>query len=221
MGFPLQDGKRRRRFTLVVVVVALLAIPATMVLATHTFSDVPTGAFYHDDVDAISNAGVTAGCGSGKYCPNNAVTRGQMAVFLNQLGALGNDTSPVVDALSTNGVQTNFSPTAVIVPAAENEPVHCEARSTLSGTDIFAAFAQLADPPSGEIWEYEVWIDYVAPGLDPDQFNICVRNDSGNDLPDTGPYAVQLTTLEYIGQQNFASASEPNIARVQSARNAG
>lgn len=31
---------------------------------------------------ALNAAGITAGCGGGNYCPNNPVTRGQMAVFL-------------------------------------------------------------------------------------------------------------------------------------------
>jgi hypothetical protein len=53
--------------------------------ASHTFADVPTGAFYHAFVDYLSRSGVTAGCGAGQYCPEQPVTRGQMAVFLGLL----------------------------------------------------------------------------------------------------------------------------------------
>jgi hypothetical protein len=189
----------------------LLAIPMSMVLARHTFSDVPTSAFYHDAVEAIANANVTAGCGGTKYCPNNAVTRGQMAVFLNKLGALGENTTPVADALSTNGVQTNFFPTALNSPAEETSIQHCEARSTLSETDTFVAMAQLVDPPQNEIPDFEVWIDYDAAGLDPDQFNVCVKHDAEPDLQE-GTYVIQLTTLEYIGQQVHASGARANNA---------
>lgn len=52
-----------------------------------TFLDVPVSNPQFQFVEALVAAGVTAGCGSGNYCPNNPVTRGQMAVFLSK--ALG------------------------------------------------------------------------------------------------------------------------------------
>jgi hypothetical protein len=50
---------------------------------TATFWDVPVGHQQFRFVEALSAAGITAGCGGGAYCPNVAVTRGQMAVFLS------------------------------------------------------------------------------------------------------------------------------------------
>jgi hypothetical protein len=50
--------------------------------ASHNFGDVPTEAFFHAFVDYLARSGVTAGCGPGQYCPEQPVTRGQMAVFL-------------------------------------------------------------------------------------------------------------------------------------------
>jgi hypothetical protein len=52
--------------------------------ASHNFSDVPDGAFYHAFVDYLARSGVTAGCAVGLYCPDAPVTRGQMAVFLGK-----------------------------------------------------------------------------------------------------------------------------------------
>jgi plastocyanin len=49
------------------------------------FTDVectPTPAFAVDWIEQLFNEGITGGCGTGIYCPNNPVTRGQMAVFL-------------------------------------------------------------------------------------------------------------------------------------------
>jgi hypothetical protein len=46
------------------------------------FGDVPTGTFAAAWIEALAAAGVTSGCGGGNYCPNGAVTRDQMAVFL-------------------------------------------------------------------------------------------------------------------------------------------
>lgn len=46
------------------------------------FLDVPEADTFHDFVEAIVRAGITAGCGGGNYCRNASVTRAQMAVFL-------------------------------------------------------------------------------------------------------------------------------------------
>jgi hypothetical protein len=62
-------------------------------LANHNFSDVPNSAFYHDFVDFLVQNGITAGCSANPplYCGEDAVTRGQVAVFLQKLAvALGN-----------------------------------------------------------------------------------------------------------------------------------
>lgn len=50
--------------------------------AVATFGDVPTSSPQFQFVEAIAASGITAGCGGGNFCPNNPVTRGQMAVFL-------------------------------------------------------------------------------------------------------------------------------------------
>jgi hypothetical protein len=72
------------------------------VLASHQYSDVPDSNFYHGDIDAITDAGVTTGCGGGKYCPSAFVTREQMAAFLNRLGALGPGKTPVTNATTVD-----------------------------------------------------------------------------------------------------------------------
>jgi hypothetical protein len=47
-----------------------------------TFNDVQPSNPQFQFVEALAASGITAGCGGGNYCPNNPVTRGQMAVFL-------------------------------------------------------------------------------------------------------------------------------------------
>jgi hypothetical protein len=56
--------------------------------ASHDFSDVPDDAFYHDFVQFLVDNGITAGCGPDLFCGAQAVTRGQMAVFLKKLSDL-------------------------------------------------------------------------------------------------------------------------------------
>ncbi|MHC5112453.1 MAG: S-layer homology domain-containing protein [Planctomycetota bacterium] len=46
------------------------------------FADVPLGSFADAWIEQLFNDGITSGCGGGNYCPNDSVTRAQMAVFL-------------------------------------------------------------------------------------------------------------------------------------------
>jgi hypothetical protein len=46
------------------------------------FDDVPLGSFAVDWIEQLAFEGITSGCGNGNYCPNNSVTRAEMAVFL-------------------------------------------------------------------------------------------------------------------------------------------
>lgn len=47
-----------------------------------TFADVQPGDFGFQFIEALAASGITGGCGGGNFCPNNNVTRAQMAVFL-------------------------------------------------------------------------------------------------------------------------------------------
>src|SRR5206468_9440122 len=49
--------------------------------ATATFNDVPTSSPQFRYVEALVDTSVTGGCAPNLYCPNDPVTRGQMAVF--------------------------------------------------------------------------------------------------------------------------------------------
>ena len=50
------------------------------------FDDVPPGSFAYDFINGIYNEGITGGCSVTPklYCPDNLVTRGQMAVFIDR-----------------------------------------------------------------------------------------------------------------------------------------
>ena len=47
-----------------------------------SFADVPSTNNFYPFIENLFHNGVTGGCGAGNYCPNNPVTRAQMAVFL-------------------------------------------------------------------------------------------------------------------------------------------
>jgi sulfatase-modifying factor enzyme 1 len=80
------------RLVLVLAVMAAAFVGAKLglvgtreVRASHNFNDVPPGIFYHDFVQFLVDNGITAGCGPGLFCGEQAVTRGQTAVFLKRL----------------------------------------------------------------------------------------------------------------------------------------
>jgi hypothetical protein len=50
--------------------------------ATGVFTDVPVSYWAATWIEQLATEGITSGCGSGVYCPDQSVTRAQMAVFL-------------------------------------------------------------------------------------------------------------------------------------------
>ena len=39
---------------------------------------------HESNINRIARAGLTSGCGTRRYCPNQPLTRGQMAAFLHR-----------------------------------------------------------------------------------------------------------------------------------------
>jgi hypothetical protein len=52
--------------------------------STPTFTDVPSDHMFYQFIEALFASGITAGCKASPamFCPNNPITRGEMAVFL-------------------------------------------------------------------------------------------------------------------------------------------
>jgi hypothetical protein len=42
------------------------------------------GSTFEADIERLAAAGITTGCGDGRFCPNGYVTRGQMAAFMHR-----------------------------------------------------------------------------------------------------------------------------------------
>ena len=58
------------------------AFIVTSTAGPYEFLDVPLSHPFHDAIHTVASNGITAGCGNGNFCPNDAITRAQMAVFL-------------------------------------------------------------------------------------------------------------------------------------------
>ena len=77
------------RAQMAVFLEAALARPANV--CAGQFSDAnaaAVGATFCGFIEKLAQDGITGGCGPGKFCPNDPVTRGQMAVFIE--AAVGN-----------------------------------------------------------------------------------------------------------------------------------
>jgi hypothetical protein len=78
---------------------------------TAAFTDMPCSNPQAPWVNELVRRGVTAGCGNGNYCPGNAVTRDQMAVFLLVTAGVAADSSPCPPAPFTDvACSSTFEP---------------------------------------------------------------------------------------------------------------
>lgn len=62
-------------------VIAVAGIAFT-VFQGQAFNDVPVGTPFYNEIGKLAARNVSSGCGSGNYCPNDPVTREQMAAFI-------------------------------------------------------------------------------------------------------------------------------------------
>ncbi len=75
------------RIALIVGVTTAVVAPLTAA-ATHGFEDVPDTNTFHADIQWLRDSGVTKGCNppdNDEFCPDDAVTRGQMSAFMRRL----------------------------------------------------------------------------------------------------------------------------------------
>ena len=75
----------RRRLIITLATLLLVAmVPVAVMAAGGTFTDDDTSIF-EADIEWMAANGITSGCGTGLYCPDDNVTRGQMAAFMKRL----------------------------------------------------------------------------------------------------------------------------------------
>jgi hypothetical protein len=100
----------RKSSLVAVLVVGALLVPLA-VFASHQFNDVPTGHTFHNAIDWMKDNNITVGCnppGNTNYCPDDNVTRGEMAAFLKRLAE-----NNVVDAATLDGIDSSGLETVV------------------------------------------------------------------------------------------------------------
>jgi hypothetical protein len=194
-----------RRWVRGLAVLGILAVLApTAAWASDRFTDVPDSNIFHDDITALAEAGVTKGCNppdNTEFCPGDNVTREQMAAFLNRLGALGEGTTPVVNAAALGGFgPENYAfapePIAVIDRTVDLELTGGAAFECVEATSLlfepdFAVVHQLhATPAAIEPWQVNVQLD--TRGKSEGTYDVCFATIDGSILP-AGTYSTFAT----------------------------
>jgi hypothetical protein len=89
----------------IVMAACLVFVPAA--LAADYFDDVPPGHMFYDEITWLVDHQITSGCSVTPplYCPDMAVSRGQMAVFMYRLAGNG-AAGAIVDADTLDGLDS-------------------------------------------------------------------------------------------------------------------
>ena len=87
----------------VVVVTAVLSA-AGAAWATHHFSDVDDDATHAAAIAWLQDRGITKGCTTTSFCPDDPVTRAEMASFLRRLSGTDPSVPPSVNAATIGGL---------------------------------------------------------------------------------------------------------------------
>ncbi len=89
-----------------IALMALLIATTPLSLFAANFVDLNPGSGHNANINAVAEAGITKGCfDTAHYCPNDFVTREQMASFLARTAGLGAN-PPVANALTAVTAQT-------------------------------------------------------------------------------------------------------------------
>jgi len=81
-NFCPDDSISRAQMAVFIIAARYGTIPFTYP-TTPYFTDVPSTSPYFPFVQKMAQLGITAGCKTGYYCPDDSLTRGQMAVFID------------------------------------------------------------------------------------------------------------------------------------------
>lgn len=184
--------KRNLVAVIAAMLVGLLVAP-TAVWASHRFDDVSDDNTFHEDIDAVADAGVTQGCDADSYCPDDPVSRQQMAGFLNRLGALDPDEDPVVDARTVQGLGMFADIITVDVMNAEKNNEECVPTSSLRGPQhefgtFFITYQLLDVPEAVDFFTFDVNVAARAADTgevpQPGEFLLCFATLDGRELPE-------------------------------------
>lgn len=141
-----QSGRARRRVTTIAATLALLIAVPVAVIAAHSFDDVPDSNQFHESIAWMQENGITIGCNppaNTQYCPEDNVSRQQMAAFMRRLaqtdGSAGIGVTDPADTVTVSGTTYVELLTLESTPTAEAN-VTLNAHVTLSKPDMEGSY---------------------------------------------------------------------------------
>jgi hypothetical protein len=141
-----QSGRARRRVTTVAATLALIIAVPIAVIAAHSFDDVPDSTQFHESIAWMQENGITIGCNppaNTQYCPEDNVSRQQMAAFMRRLaqtdGSAGIGVTDPADTVTVSGTTYVELLTLESTPTAEAN-VTLNAHVTLSKPDMEGSY---------------------------------------------------------------------------------
>jgi S-layer homology domain len=155
---PRRRRPRRRYVGLAVAALTALLLVPVGVFASHQFTDVPNSNTFHASIGRVKDAGITAGCSPTQFCPNNEVTRGQMAAFLTRVAPrastswwpeteLVDDSEMLLAQLAVKGAEGAGGTAAVVVNASVSVVT-----DDVAGCPCTGAFYIVSDSPGFGSW---------------------------------------------------------------------
>jgi hypothetical protein len=145
----------------------LVSVPAA-VWASHQFTDVPNSHLFHTGISWMKDNNITVGCNppaNTQFCPDDNVTRGQMATFMKRLAennvvdAATLDGKDSTEYLSVTSAQTydHFSLGNIALPAAGTPIVETVISAPAAGHLIVTGTAAIGNAAAGIF--YTVWLE--------------------------------------------------------------
>lgn len=130
---------RRKAMALVVIVALCAAFMGGSAWGENPFTDIGGQPAHANNIDAIYDAGITAGCSQGPtfYCPGDNVTRAQMASFLARLGGLSSGTTKNFPKVNAKGELASYCAMAQANPNSFPRQI-CFPSETVLATGIGA-----------------------------------------------------------------------------------
>jgi hypothetical protein len=136
--------RRRGGAVALVLLIAALLVPAAA-MAGSVFDDVPDSNVHAANIAYLKQTGITVGCDKeGKnFCPNDPVTRAQMATFMRRLSGREPGTAPSVYAADSDLVSGFHADELIRVGYGQDDSL------SLAGTNGAAVAATITAPLDG------------------------------------------------------------------------
>ena len=170
-------GSRRTLVIALIVLMAVVAMPLA-VSAAASFVDVPDTHTFSADIQWLADAGVTKGCNpptNDRFCPDDDVTRAQMAAFMHRLADSQEVDAGTIQGLEADDLRPFVYTTRVEGPKEITGVTSFEPVASLdlqAGTYLVQAKAFFWSNSASDWWadcrlitenvEDDVWVDVAA-----------------------------------------------------------